>query len=126
MVDITPLRQVSGYRWLFAGMFVMQIGRQLTVVAVPIQVFEMTGSTLAVGLLGLAQLIPLLLVSLVGGALADAMDRKPLLWLSQLVMALTGAGLLWNSLADSPALSRSGPPDPWDGDARLPSNYVKN
>ena len=104
MVDITPLRRVSGYRWLFGGMFVMQVGRQLTVVAVPIQVYEITGSTLAVGLLGLVQLIPLLLVSLVGGALADAIDRKRLLWLSQVVMALTGAGLLSNSLADSPAL----------------------
>jgi MFS family permease len=104
VVDITPLRRVSGYRWLFGGMFVMQVGRQLTVVAVPIQVYEITGSTLAVGLLGLVQLIPLLLVSLVGGALADAIDRKRLLWLSQVVMALTGAGLLSNSLADSPAL----------------------
>ena len=66
VVDITPLRRVSGYRWLFAGMFVMQVGRQLTVVAVPIQVYEITGSTIAVGLLGLAQLVPLLLVSLVG------------------------------------------------------------
>ena len=104
VVDVTPLRQVSGYRWLFAGMFVMQVGRQLTVVAVPIQVYDITGSTLAVGLLGLAQLVPLLMVSLVGGALADAIDRKRLLWLSQVVMALTGAGLLWNSLADSPDL----------------------
>ena len=104
VVDTTPLRQVSGYRWLFAGMFVMQVGRQLTVVAVPIQVYEITGSTLAVGLLGLAQLIPLLLVSLVGGALADAIDRRRLLGLSQVVLALTGVGLLWNSLADSPAL----------------------
>ena len=104
VVDVTQLRQVSGYRWLFAGMFVMQVGRQLTVVAVPIQVYDITGSTLAVGLLGLAQLVPLLMVSLVGGALADAIDRKRLLWLSQVVMALTGAGLLWNSLADSPDL----------------------
>ena len=104
VVDVTPLRVVSGYRWLFGGMFAMQVGRQLTVVAVPIQIYEITGSTLAVGLLGLAQLVPLLLVSLVGGARADAIDRKRLLWLSQIVMALTGAGLLWNSLADSPAL----------------------
>lgn len=101
VVDITPLRQVTGYRWLFAGMFAMQVGRQLTVVAVPIQVYDITGSTLAVGMLGLAQLVPLLLVSLVGGALADAVDRRRLLVLSQLVMALTGGGLLWNSLSDS-------------------------
>ncbi|MGH8913254.1 MAG: MFS transporter [Acidimicrobiia bacterium] len=104
VVDVTPLREVPGYRWLYAGMFFVQAGRQLTVVAVPFQVFEMTGSTLAVGLLGLAQLFPLLIVSVVGGALADAVDRRRLLVLSQLVLAGTAAGLLWNSVADTPAL----------------------
>ena len=104
VVDITPLRRVPGYRWLFVGMFFVQVGRQLTVVAIPIQVYEITGSTLAVGLLGLAQLVPLLLVSLVGGALADAVDRRRLLTFSQVVMAFTGAGLLWNSLSDSAAI----------------------
>lgn len=104
MVDITPLREAPGYRWLFAGMFFAQAGRQLTIVAVPFQVFELTGSTLAVGLLGLAQLFPLLLVSLIGGALADAVDRRRLLVLSQIVLALTATGLLWNSLAEAPAI----------------------
>lgn len=85
-------------------MFLAQTGRQLTVVAVPFQVYDLTGSTVAVGLLGLAQLVPLLVVSLVGGALADAVNRRSLLVLSQLVLAGTGAGLLWNSVADQPAV----------------------
>src|SRR3970040_2286664 len=76
VVDITPLREVPGYRWVYAGMFFAHAGRQLTVVAVPFQVFQLTGSTLMVGLLGLAQLIPLLLISLIGGALARAIDRR--------------------------------------------------
>lgn len=104
VVDIAPLREVPGYRWLFGGMFLAQAGRQLTVVAVPYQVFELTRSTLAVGLLGLAQVVPLLLVSAIGGALADAVDRRRLLILSQLLLAGTAAGLLWNSLMPSPAL----------------------
>jgi MFS family permease len=104
VVDVTPLREVPGYRWLFAGILFVQAGRQLTIVAVPIQVFQLTGSTLAVGLLGVAQLVPLLLVSVVGGALADAVDRRRLLLVSQLVLAGTAAGLVWNSLSDSPAL----------------------
>jgi MFS family permease len=79
-------------------------GRQLTIVAVPFQVYELTGSTLAVGLLGAAQLVPLLLVSVVGGALADAVDRRKLLVISQLTLAATAAGLLWNSLAAEPLL----------------------
>lgn len=102
VVDVTPLRRVSGYRWLFAGMFFVQVGRQLMVVAVPFQVYEETGSTLAVGLLGLAQLIPLLAVSLLGGALADAVDRRTLLVVSQVVLAVTAFGLLWNSMLESP------------------------
>jgi MFS family permease len=104
VVDITPLREVPSYRWLYAGMFFVQAGRNLTVVAVPFQVFDQTGSTLAVGLLGLAQLFPLLLVSVVGGALADAVDRRILLVVSQLGLAATAAGLMWNSLVDSPAI----------------------
>jgi MFS family permease len=83
-------------------MFFAQAGRQLAVVAVPFQVFDETGSTLAVGLLGLAQLIPLLAVSLLGGAFADAFERRRLLVLSQLVLAATAGGLWWNSVLDAP------------------------
>jgi MFS family permease len=104
VVDITPLREVPSYRWLYAGMFFVQAGRNLTIVAVPFQVFEQTGSTLAVGMLGLAQLGPLLIVSVVGGALADAVDRRILLVVSQLGLAATAAGLMWNSLLDTPAI----------------------
>lgn len=102
VVDATPLRESPGFRWLFLGFFFVQGGRQLTVVAVPFQVFELTGSTLAVGLLGLAQLIPLLLLSLLGGALADAIDRRKILVFSPLVLALTSAGLMWNAIVDEP------------------------
>lgn len=104
VVDIAPLQQVRGYRWLFSGMFFAQAGRQLTVVAVPIQIFALTGSTLAVGFLGLAQLIPLLLISLVGGAVADAVDRRRLLVVADVILAFTAIGLLWNSLVDMPML----------------------
>lgn len=104
VVDVTPLRQVPGFRWLYFGFFFVQGGRQLTVVAVPFQVFDITGSTLAVGLLGLAQLVPLLALSLLGGAMADAIDRRKILVFSPLVLALTSAGLMWNALADQPLL----------------------
>jgi MFS family permease len=102
VVDVTPLREVPGYRWLFLGMLFVHGGRQLTIVAVPFQVYELTGSTLAVGLLGAAQLVPLLTVSVVGGALADAVKRRKLLIISQLTLAATAAGLLWNSLSAEP------------------------
>ena len=104
VVDVTPLREAPGFRWLFFGFFFVQGGRQLTVVAVPYQVFELTGSTLAVGLLGLAQLVPLLILSLLGGAMADAIDRRKILMLSPIVLALTSAGLMWNALVDEPLI----------------------
>jgi MFS family permease len=103
-VDTRPLQDSLEYRWLYAGLSVAWFGRQLTVVAVPYQVFELTGSTLAVGLLGVAQFIPLLVTSLVGGAVADAVDRKRLLVASQVGLALTAVGLAWNAVSDSPAI----------------------
>jgi MFS family permease len=104
MMDAAPLREVPGFRWMFSGMLLQQTGRQLTVVAVPIQVFQLTGSTLAVGLLGLVQLVPLLAMSLVGGALADAVNRRVLLIAAQLGLAVTAFGLFANSLMPSPAI----------------------
>lgn len=104
VVDITPLRESVEYRWLYSALALAWFGRQLAVVAVPYQVYELTGSTLAVGLLGAAQFVPLLATSLVGGAIADAVDRKRLLVASQSALALTAAGLLWNSLAATPTV----------------------
>lgn len=97
---MTPLRVSVGYRWLYSGMAFAWFGRQLTVVAVPYQLYELTESTLAVGLLGVAQFVPLLAISLIGGAVADAVDRKRLLLISQVALALTAMGLLWNAMAD--------------------------
>lgn len=102
VVDVTPLRQSPAYRLLYLGSLTAHLGRQLTVVAVPFQIYAITGSTLAVGLLGIAQFVPLLAASLVGGAVADAVDRRKLLAVSQIVLAATAAGLAWNAAVDDP------------------------
>jgi len=73
-------------------------------VAAPVQVYQLTNSSLAVGLLGLAQLVPLVVGSLFGGALADAHDRRRLLLLSQSLLALTSLGLMANAFAAQPQL----------------------
>jgi MFS family permease len=100
-VDVTPLRRSVGFRWLYGGLSLAWLGRQLTVVAVPFQVYELTGSTFLVGALGIAQLVPLLLVSFVGGAIVDSVDRRKLLVVAQLSMMATAIGLAWNaSLAE--------------------------
>ncbi|MGF1665415.1 MAG: MFS transporter [Acidimicrobiia bacterium] len=104
IVDVTPLRESDEFRWLYAGLALAGIGRQLTVVAVPFQVFELTGSTFLVGLLGLIQLGPLLLASGIGGAVVDAMDRRTLLIFAQLTTGLTAVGLAYNAALDEPAV----------------------
>ena len=79
LVDIGPLRRSRGFRILIAGQGVSTLGSQLTAVAVPYQVFRLTHSSLAVGLVSLTQLVPLLVCSLIGGAVADAHDRRKVL-----------------------------------------------
>lgn len=101
-VDVTPLRQSAPFRWLFGGLSLSWMGRQLTVVAVPFQVYQLTGSTFLVGLLGIVQLVPLLATSVVGGALVDSIDRRRLLVFAQVASLGTAVGLAVNASLDTP------------------------
>jgi MFS family permease len=103
-VDITPLRVSRDYRLLFAGQMVSWLGRQLTIVAVPIEVYDITRSSFAVGLVGAAALGPLVVLSLAGGAIADAIDRRRLLLVTQVLLGATSAGLALNAQASHPRL----------------------
>jgi MFS family permease len=96
-IDTRPLR-IPAYRRLFAGTAVSFFGYQFTAVAVPIQVYALTRSALWVGLLGLAGFVPLVIFSLWGGALADALDRRRVLLVSSLVMWSATLGLLVQAL----------------------------
>jgi MFS family permease len=102
--DVTPLRESRQYRLLYAGELLAFLGSQLTVVAVPLQVYLLTRSSLAVGLVGLAQLGPLLVCSLLGGAVVDAVDRRVLLVWVQLARGALGVGLVANALRPQPLL----------------------
>jgi MFS family permease len=104
LADLTPLRVSRDFRLLFTGSAVSYLGRQLTVVAIPFQVFTITGSSLAVGMIGLATIVPLVTLSLAGGAIADAVDRRKLLLVTQLLSAATSAGLALNAGSSSPRL----------------------
>src|SRR5450755_4143156 len=83
MVDLAPLRH-RDFRLLFIGQGVSFLGGMVTYVAVPFQVYELTHSSLAVGLLGLAEIVPLVAAALIGGALADAHDRRRQTWLTEI------------------------------------------
>ena len=102
--DVTPLRESRQYRVLYVGELFAFLGSQLTVVAVPLQVYLLTNSSLAVGLVGLAQLGPLLVCSLVGGAVVDAVDRRILLVWVQLARGALAIGLVANALRPQPML----------------------
>jgi MFS family permease len=91
LADTRPLR-TPAYRRLWSAGIVTVVGAQLTVVAVPTQIYQLTGSSAYVGLTGLFGLVPLVVFGLWGGAIADAVDRR-------LLLLLTGSGIAAVSLA---------------------------
>ena len=97
--DVSPLRHSRHFRRLWTGQTVSAMGSQLTLVAVAYQAFHLTHSTLMVGMIGFTQLVPLLAGALWGGTLADAWDRRRVLTLTQVAMALAVAG--WPSTPPS-------------------------
>ncbi len=104
LVDIGPLRRHRGFRRMWTGQLVSQLGSQLAIVAVSLQTYRLTGSTAMVGLVSLGQLLPLLAGSLLGGPLVDAWDRRRVMLFTQLMLAAGSAGLMANALAGHPLL----------------------
>ena len=101
-LDLEPLRKDRDYRLLWSGQAVSAIGNQMTRIAVPFQVFVLTDSTVAIGLLSICQLVPILMFSLGGGSLADVVDRRKLLLVTQTGLALCSLGFVLLALSGSP------------------------
>jgi MFS family permease len=101
-IDITPLRTSKDFRTLFAAGTVFYLGSMFGYVAIPYQLYLLTSSNLAVGAMGVVQLIPLLVFGLYGGALADHVDRRRLLIVTGGAQAVLVGVLLVNSLLGSP------------------------
>ena len=78
-VDVTPLRTSRDFRLLFYAGTVFYFGAMVSYVAIPYQIYTLTGSNFAVGAIGIAELVPLIVFGLYGGALADHVDRRRLL-----------------------------------------------
>ena len=104
ILDISPLRRNRDYRLLYIGQLVSAFGSMITYVAVPDQIWELTHSSFAVGMLGAVQLVPLLLFALWGGAYADSMDRRKLLVISEVFLALGSVMLAINALLPKPSV----------------------
>jgi MFS family permease len=101
-VDVGLLRRRRDFRLLTIGQLVSQAGSELTFVAVPFQMYALTGSALAVGLLGVAEFAPVIVLALVGGALADAFDRRRLVRMAELGAAAVATVLAVNAALAEP------------------------
>lgn len=97
LVDLRPVRETPAFRRLWIGSTLSSIGSALTTFALPLQIYDLTRSTLAVGLLALAELTPTLIVGLAGGALADRTDRRVLASLTSVGLALISGGLAFQA-----------------------------
>jgi MFS family permease len=96
-LDAGLLRRRRDFRLLLLAQAVSEAGSMLTFVAVPFQTYELTGSSLAVGLLGVAEFAPILVLALVGGALADAFDRRRLVQIAEVGAAVVAGALVLNA-----------------------------
>ena len=103
-MDVSPLRDSRDFRLLFTAGTVFYLGSMVTYVAIPFQVYRLTGSNLAVGAIGLAELVPLVVVGLWGGALADHVDRRRLLVGAGVTQVVLTGVLAVNAFRDAPDL----------------------
>jgi MFS family permease len=104
LMDVTPLKVSRDFRLLFLGHSISNFGDELVAVAVVYQVFQITGSTLAVGLLGLAALIPVFVFPIVGGAVADAVERRRLVTITHALLAVMSGLMAVNAALPQPLL----------------------
>ena len=102
--DTSALRESRDLRLVVLGNFVSGMGTQATLVALPYQIYTESHSALLVGLVGAVELIPLIASALVGGAIADRMDRRTLLLLDQIGLVLVAAALAAVSFAGDPSI----------------------
>ncbi|MDR0627294.1 MAG: MFS transporter, partial [Bifidobacteriaceae bacterium] len=92
--DITPLRESAHYRRIWVGQALANIGAMLTATAVALQVYDLTESSLSVGLVGGFALVPVVVLGLYGGALVDAYDRRKVALAASTVMWLATFGIV--------------------------------
>jgi MFS family permease len=104
-VDLTPLRVSRDFRRLWLGLLVTGFGFQFTLVATFIQVYELTGSAAAVGLIGLVGFVALVVSTIVGSAFVDAYDRRATLIVAQIGYLVAAATLLAGAIHGHPPLA---------------------
>jgi MFS family permease len=101
-LDLSPLKVSRDYRLLFFGQLISFFGSMMTFIVVPWQMYQLTGSSAMVGYIYLAEFVPMVILAFVGGALADYLDKRRLLRLTEFGQAGASAMLLINSLLPNP------------------------
>jgi MFS family permease len=102
LIDISPLRISRDYRLLFFGQLISTFGTAISLVVMPVQVYQLTGSTLLVGLLSASEFALIMLMAFVGGAYADFIDKRRMLRLTEVGQILVTAVLVFNASLPRP------------------------
>jgi len=103
-IDLTPLKKYRDFRLLWTAGLFSYFGSMITFVALPFQIKELTNSYWAVGLIGAVEIIPLTIFGLYGGVLADYVDRKKMIWLTEFGTLIATVILFLNSLREKPSV----------------------
>jgi MFS family permease len=103
-MDVSPLRASRDFRLLFAAGTIFYLGAMVSYVAIPFQIYRLTGSNFAVGAIGLVELVPLVVFGLYGGALADHVDRRRLLIWTGVGQGVLTCVLAGNAFRDDPSI----------------------
>src|SRR5690349_20025719 len=102
--DLSVLREPRNLRLLTIGELFSGLGTQATLVAIPYQIYTLTHSAALVGLLGIVELIPIIFGSLLGGAIADRIERRRLMFAAQSVILLSAAALAAITIFTDPSV----------------------
>lgn len=103
-IDLTPLRKYRDFRFIFTAGLFSYFGSMITFVALPFQIKELTGSYWMVGLIGVVEIIPLIIFGLYGGVLADHVDRKKMIWVTEFGTLIATFILFLNALREKPSV----------------------
>ncbi|MCM0607364.1 MAG: MFS transporter [Xanthomonadaceae bacterium] len=104
-LNLRPLIQYRDFRLLYLGQFISLLGSMMSYVAIPYQMFQLTQSSAMVGAIGIAQLIPTVVFGILGGSVADSMDRRKLLLYSELFLGVAVIGLAINAMIPQPSIA---------------------
>ena len=100
LADVTPLRESPAYRRLWIGLSLGNVGQQVALTALGLQVYDLTRSSFAVGLAGFVGLVPLVTLGLYGGAILDAHDRRKVALVASVLLLLPPNRLSLPALAE--------------------------